>query len=45
MPKKTIDKLQKAAILEARKMMAEAERLDCNEAETRRRMFGAFGMS
>lgn len=42
MAKKTVDKLQKAAILEARKMMAEAERLDCNEAETRRRIERIF---
>lgn len=42
MAKKVIDKTMKTAITEAKKMIAEAEKLDCNEAETRRRIERIF---
>lgn len=40
--KKVIDKAMKTAITDAQKMIAEAEKLDCNEAETRRRIERIF---
>ena len=42
MARVAIDKEVKKAVLEARKMIQEAERSDCNEAETRRRIERIF---
>ena len=42
MPRSTLDKETKAALLEARAMIETAEKADCNEAETRRRIERIF---
>ncbi len=42
MARPTVDKEVKRAILDARKMIQEAEKSDCNEAETRRRIERIF---
>lgn len=42
MPRTTLDKETKKAILDARSMIQSAEKADCNEAETRRRIVRIF---
>ena len=42
MPRISVDKSLRRAILEARRMIQEAEKLDCNEADTRRRIEQIF---
>ena len=42
MPRVTIDKDFRRALLDARRMIQEAEKADCNEAETRRRIERIF---
>ena len=42
MPRTALDKETKRAILEARSMIQAAEKADCNEAETRRRIERIF---
>jgi hypothetical protein len=42
MPKDPIDKEMRRAILDARRMIQDAEKADCNEAETRRRIERVF---